>query len=326
MELVSIHARLAAEIGREWAAHHETLRLRDPRLANPVELAEFFESYVHAGADGGMAFALRDGCGWRAIAVGRHRLLSPDDPAQEIILRNNIVWDVALLRPWETFGAQELMREFDRAARRYNAEMHYATVAACNGESVAFLAANGFQPCLAKCARMEPVGRQPAEVPGVTILLAAPGDGPKIVDAHIEELDYHHRCAPTQMKAYPGMRERQTRGCEEVIADPNGISLYAEADGRVIAVADGRLGHSYLRPSLMLPDTLIGFIRSVGTAELWRGRGVGTAISLRLAWEFEQRGAGRTELIYCPWNPLSSRFWPRLGYVPVSLGFCRLPK
>jgi GNAT superfamily N-acetyltransferase len=326
MELVEIHRRLAREVGAEWAAHHRNLCRRDSRLIAPSELTEFLQTEIlRATESGDFAFGLRDGSGWRALAIGSYWFLRQDDPAQEIVFRRNMTWNVLLLRPWEHLDARELFTMVNQRSAAEGAEMIYVSVPTCDIESAAFVARHGFEPAFAHCCGETPLGEPPPPPQGITIHRAARGDGAKVVDCHVEELDYHGETAPTQKTSYPGRRQRQLRGCEDLIRDANGISMYASSGAEVIAVADGRVGHTHLRPSLMLPEATIGFIRSVGTRAEWRGRGVGRALSLALAWEMEKRGATRLELVYCPWNPLSSRFWPHLGFAPATHGFCRRP-
>ena len=55
----------------------------------------------------------------------------------------------------------------------------------------------------------------------------------------------------------------------------------------------------------------------VAVAEGLRGRGIGRRIFLAVEQWFRERGAQRLWLIYLPRNPLSSRFWPSLGFHPV---------
>jgi len=320
MNLVDIRPRDAGDIAREWASHHGCLRLRDPRLANVPELVELLEGSVLGSIAVSLAYMLRDSAGVRALALGQHWNLRAEDPAQEIIFRNNIGWTILLLRPAESLTSVELFQRIRDESRERGAEMNYATVSISDAESAAFLARNGFEPSYAHCVRKELLDDVPQPPPNVTIRRAVPGEGERVLECHLEELRYHAECAPSQATNYPDRRTRQLAGCEEVIVDPNGVSLYAEVDGEVVAVADGRVGHSYIRPTLMLPEAKIGFIRSVGTSAVWRGRGIGRAISLALAAELQSKGATRLELVYCPWNPLSSRFWPGLGWGPVTMG------
>jgi GNAT superfamily N-acetyltransferase len=324
MDLVELTPRLAPELAAEWVAHHALLRQRDPRLTDAPRLDRFFEAEILRAVDAKAALALGDQKGWRALATGIHLTLRDDDPAQEIIVRQSVSWSVLLLRPWESLDAPELFAAMDRFACEARAEMSYATVPSCDAESNAFVSRHRFEPSFVHCARIEPVSEVPPP-DGVAIHRALPGDGPKVLDVHLEEIDYHALCAPSQSTRYPGRRDRQLAGCEDVIRDRNGASLYAEWEGEVIAVADGRVTDAHLRPTVMLPAGRMGFIRSVGTRADWRGRGVGTALSLALAHRMGQQGARRWELVYCPWNPLSSRFWRGLLFVPVAQGYCARP-
>ena len=327
MELVRIAARQAREPAVEWTAHARALAARDPRLVVPPELTEYFEAQILRSVDeGGLALALRDSAGWRAIAQGIPWNLRNDDPAQEIVFRTSLVWNVVWLRPTDSCNAPELFGAMEDVAKARNVEATYVCFHACDGETAALVARHGFDPAYAHCVRMEPLGELPVPPPGVSIRRAQPGDGTRIVDCHLEELRYHAMCAPSQRTDYPNARQRQLRGCEEVIRDPNGVSLYAEEGGEVIAVADGRVGYAMLRPSLLLPEVRMGFLRSVGTTAKHRGRGIGRALCLTLAAELAKKGAHRWELVYCPWNPLSSRFWPRMGWVPASFGFVKLTR
>lgn len=324
MELVRITARQAREPAVEWTAYASALAARDPRLVVLPELTEYFESQILRSVDeGGLALALRDSAGWRIIAQGIVWNLRKDDPAQEIVFRTSLVWNVAWLRPTDSCDARELFDAMDEAARARRVEATYVCFHACDAETAALVARHGFDPAYAHCVRTKPLGDLPAPPMGVEIRIAKPGDGQRVVDCHLEELRYHAECAPSQRTDYPNVRERQLKGCEEVIRDVNGVSLYAEEDGEVIAVADGRVGYAMLRPSLLLPEARMGFLRSVGTTAKHRGRGVGRALCLALAAELAKKGAQRWELVYCPWNPLSSRFWPRMGWIPASFGFVK---
>lgn len=324
MEVVALSRKHVPDLATEWAAHHANLCRRDPRLATPPR--QFFADAIsHAIESAGLAFGVRDAMGWRVLATGTHYLLREEEPAQEIIFRNNVTWCIQLLRSWDGLDAPSLMDALHRVAHDLKIEMMYASVPSVDAESIALLARNGFDPAYCHCVLAATFPEPPSPPAGVSLHIAYTGEGQKVIDGHMEELDYHAMCAPSQRTDYTGRYERQLAGCEDVIADPDGISMYASVGGEVVAVADGRVGPSFQRPSHLLPEATIGFIRSVGTRSDWQRRGVGKSLSLALAYHLQNMGARRLELVYCPWNPLSSRFWPSLGFQPAVHGFCMRP-
>ncbi len=60
-----------------------------------------------------------------------------------------------------------------------------------------------------------------------------------------------------------------------------------------------------------------GLIAEVAVEEKFRGQGIGRAIFAEAEKWFRARAVNSYWLIYLPHNPLSSKFWPSLGFEPV---------
>jgi ribosomal protein S18 acetylase RimI-like enzyme len=100
--------------------------------------------------------------------------------------------------------------------------------------------------------------------------------------------------------------------------------LLAEQDGEVIAFfAIGlNIQQANTRHCLFMPG-IYGDIFEVAVRENRRRGGVGTAL-FEAAWAwFAAQGTQAVFVNYAPTNPISSRFWPRLGFVDAWTNWWR---
>jgi len=174
------------------------------------------------------------------------------------------------------------------------------------------LAVRGLEPL--------PASQRPAPA-GVTTRLAQQQDAEELVGLHLGELEFHLPYSPFARMVPALEREFRQRllylwANEDVDRLP--VIVVAERAGEVVAMAE-----CYVETlpgwlsNYRLPDGNYGYLNSVGVRPDLRGLGIGR---LLVQGVFEQLAAYEP-LGYALWftysNPLSSKFWPHLGFRPL---------
>jgi ribosomal protein S18 acetylase RimI-like enzyme len=159
----------------------------------------------------------------------------------------------------------------------------------------------------------------------VTVRRARPADQAAVTALHVEEVAFHEAYCST-VKVVPAIAESMRRQLTRVWsgASPSSdvpLVMVAERGGVVIGMTE-----SYLQPgdrvdSWPIRSKRFGYLNSVGVRADQRGGGVGRMLVAATLDELVNLGAGAYTLYYLPANPLSSRFWTKLGFRPVLSRF-----
>lgn len=139
--------------------------------------------------------------------------------------------------------------------------------------------------------------------------------------ADAEEISSFSRCIASYQATGPcfapvpdAFLEALDKGYRELTEDDEAEILVAEIEGRLAGLA------------ILYPITTVGFLMPANGAELsvaavkpeYRGTGVGTALTHGILADQRERGRHCIETDWRCANPLSSRFWPRMGFQPVG--------
>lgn len=157
-----------------------------------------------------------------------------------------------------------------------------------------------------------------SESAGFTIRAATAADEPAMVDLEHESAIHHASVDPERWRVPP--REAvATYRARRREADPDGAALLAIApDGRVIGMVEMLL-RGYLsdpgQARIPTPSVDIG----LSVTEVWRGRGVGTALMAAAEGWALDHGAARMVLDLAAANAGAQRLYERLGYETSGL-------
>ncbi len=293
--------------GALLAARHRAHRRHSPLLSPR------YEDEPTATAEVAAAFALPDASGAVATRGGEAVGFVLGAPRPNPVWGPNVWVDAA----GQAATEPELVRDlYASAAARWFDEgrtAQYVLVPASDEELLRAWYRLGFGQQQAHAARS--VG-DPQVPRGVRPAVRA--DIPDLARLEIE-LPRHQRLAPTFSAATPPSYEDSLAGWEEDFDDPAYATFVAEVDGVVIGSAIGcALALSGGNPPLSRPDHA-GFLASAAVLPHARGLGAGRALGEAvIAWAAE---AGYTSVV-TDWrvtNLLSSRAWPRLGFVETFL-------
>lgn len=167
---------------------------------------------------------------------------------------------------------------------------------------------------------MRPLGSLPdrPSTDGITIRRAKPGDEKALVALHLEELRFHETHTP-HVRVVPGtepaFRERLDRVWRnESVEDGASLIMVAVRAGKVVGFTENWI--SSMRGS-WLPGGRYGYLNSVGVSAEHRGHGIGRLLALETLKALAGYPIDAYTLYFAYANPLSSRFWPRMGFRPV---------
>lgn len=195
---------------------------------------------------------------------------------------------------------------------------------ACDAALSAVLTAEGFTPYHTIAHQPLPEALPtPPPVPA-RVRPAEWSDTNAVADLMVESWQFHALHQPA-IELSPLIREGCRCQASQLLGDGyNQLLLVAEHGDEIIGFfAIGLSSQDPLtRPALFLRGQY-GDIYEVGVRGDWRGRGIGTAL-YHAAWRwFTDRGVGAMFVNYAPTNPLSSRFWPGLGFVDAWINWWR---
>lgn len=148
--------------------------------------------------------------------------------------------------------------------------------------------------------------------PGFAIRSATPDDEPALVGLeHASAI--HHAAVDRKRWRVPDPEAIAAYRRKRQAADPDGASLVAVAEGRVIGMVElVRRGGVPDPGAARMPAPAVDIGLSV--AEDWRGRGVGTALMAAAEEWARARGAKRMILDLAAANDGARRLYDRLGY------------
>jgi GNAT superfamily N-acetyltransferase len=294
---------------RAQAAHWRTHDARLPRTLTLPRWVIF--------PDGGMCWLVQDGA--RPVgAVGVLReVWGEDSPFANVFPRQYVRLRLILVNGVEPHAALETCLECAAGWRgAFGVPGRMLTLPACAGEWAAVLKAAGFSPYHVIAHRpVDPMPQAPAAA-GVTVRLADWEDVPAVAVIMAESWRFHAAHQPA-IQITPWLPEQCHQQAQQLIGDGyNSALLVAESGGEVIGFFGVALNYQdpAFRPAFFERGRY-GDILEVAVRGDQRRRGVGAAM-FRAAWQwFVERDVMAMFVNYAPTNPVSSRFWPKLGFV-----------
>jgi GNAT superfamily N-acetyltransferase len=176
--------------------------------------------------------------------------------------------------------------------------------------------------------------RSLASMPGrasqtMQIRLASPQDEDTLLDLFTEELRFHEaytpfaRVTPTLQQAFRYKLTQSWRGVPFSEGAP--LVLVAEYEGQVVGMAENTLVQVEQddEPNFTRPGTYL-CLDNVCLYPQWRARGVGRLLMQAVHEYFAHELYAGALLWYSIDNPLSSQFWPRLGFEPLWTTYQRI--
>ena len=162
--------------------------------------------------------------------------------------------------------------------------------------------------------------RPPAKpaLDGLSVRQATSADLDAVVAIGLQSVRYH-ASLEAAMRVPRGEDGKMRRRFQEILREPQHAALFvALLDWQIVGFYSLYLQtiDDTWTPPLFAPGRY-GLIAEVAVADGLRGRGIGHRLFSAVEQWFRERGAHRLWLIYLPRNPLSSRFWPSLGFQPV---------
>ncbi|GFM35197.1 GNAT family N-acetyltransferase [Desulfovibrio subterraneus] len=108
-------------------------------------------------------------------------------------------------------------------------------------------------------------------------------------------------------------RDRQLRGLDLMLHNPQGRVLVAEADGTVVGMCTGQLliSTSEGGPAVMVEDVVV--------RRGWRNKGVGAELMTAITQWAQEQGATRLQLLADRNNTPAFAFYNRLGWKHTRL-------
>ncbi|MFN2591182.1 MAG: N-acetyltransferase family protein [Actinomycetota bacterium] len=143
----------------------------------------------------------------------------------------------------------------------------------------------------------------------VDIRAARPEDLDQLVGL-FDELD-RYQSAWRVFEPRPTLRDETARRYRSISDDPDSIQVVAEDDGRVVAMAVGRVSHVS-----SISDERVLDVSNVVVLPSHRRRGIARSLILALAAFARERGARRLALKTYAANREAMRFWESLGFTP----------
>ncbi|MDJ0757580.1 MAG: GNAT family N-acetyltransferase, partial [Ardenticatenaceae bacterium] len=151
-----------------------------------------------------------------------------------------------------------------------------------------------------------------------TIRQAQPEDEETLVALHLEEIRFHEAHTPYSRVVpaiEPAFRQRLARVWRgERVEEGALLLLVAEQAGRVVGFTENWL--SEMKGS-WFPNGRYAYLNSVGVSEAARGRGIGRSLVTHTLQALAQYNIASFYLYYVLSNPLSSAFWPKMGFRPL---------
>jgi len=182
----------------------------------------------------------------------------------------------------------------------------------------AILRARGFRTYYHYAVRPPAGPVVPPPAAGVSVRRATHADMEAVVRIGMQSVFYHAAHEPTMEPARSEPRKMRAR-FEMILNDlPNATIFVAEQDGRIAGfytIYIQNIDESWTPP--LFASGRYGLIAEVAVDEQLRGRGIGRRLFAAVDEWFHNRDVQSYWLIYLPANPLSSTFWPALGFRPV---------
>jgi GNAT superfamily N-acetyltransferase len=147
-----------------------------------------------------------------------------------------------------------------------------------------------------------------------TIRPAAPRDRQRLIEMRNALQDHAEASNPHIWRFTQTGRSRIPDQVDEMLADPDALTLIAEEEGTPIGFIHGRV----TRREEYAPAA-VGFIGLIYVEERHRRKGTGTGLVRHLTALFRSRGAAEANLGYIAGNTQAESFWRGLGFTPVRV-------
>lgn len=164
---------------------------------------------------------------------------------------------------------------------------------------------------------LEPLPPLPEDA-HLTIRPARPEDEEILVALHLEEIRFHEAHTPYSRVVpaiEPAFRQRLARvwRCERVEKGA-ALLLVAEQAGQVVGFTENWL--TEMKGS-WFANGRYAYLNSVGVSEAARGQGIGRLLVAHTLHALVQYNIEGFYLYYVFTNPISSYFWPKMGFQPL---------
>lgn len=289
-------------------------RLRLPRSA--AQIGEFVAEKVSAQS---LVAVDQQGlvCG---LAVPGVWEVAEDDEMRGFFLPRNGTVGLTLPNPDEpgaTAVAQTLLDAVETWWREQAVDGSLVTWPTADGWLADLLMQRGYVADSAAAVRpLESLPPLP-ETAVTTIRPAQPDEEETLVTLHLEEIRFHEAHTPHSRVVpaiEPAFRQRLARVWRgERVEEGAPLLLVAEQAGQVIGFTENWL--SEMKGS-WFADGRYAYLNSVGVAEGARGLGIGRLLIAHTLHALAQYDIAGFYLYYVLTNPISSYFWPKMGFRP----------
>jgi ribosomal protein S18 acetylase RimI-like enzyme len=172
-------------------------------------------------------------------------------------------------------------------------------------------------------AALRPLAPLPSLLETAVIIRPAhPEDEETLVALHLEEIRFHEAHTPYSRVVpaiEPAFRQRLVRVWRsDPIAEGAPLLLLAEQAGQVVGFTENWL--SEMKGGWFV-NGRYAYLNSVGVKEEARGQGIGRLLVAHTLHALAQYKIAGFYLYYVLTNPLSSRFWPKMGFRPLLVTF-----
>jgi len=295
-------------------------RLRPPRSTDAIQT--FVAEKVTADA----LVALDEQQTVRALAIPGVWEIPEDDEMRGFFLPRNGTVGLALPRPDEpeaTAVTEALLDAVEAWWQQQAVDGTRITWPADDDWLAGLLTERGYVADSAGAIRpLEPLPPLP-ETADFTIRQAQPEDEETLVALHLEEVRFHEAYTPYSRVVpaiEPAFRQRLARVWQgkPVGEQDTPLLLVAERDAQVIGFTENWLS---TMAGSWFPDGRYAYLNSVGVAEGARGQGIGRLLVADTLHALAQYEIVGFYLYYVLTNPLSSRFWPKMGFRPLLITY-----
>lgn len=161
----------------------------------------------------------------------------------------------------------------------------------------------------------------------LSVRRATSGDLDAFVHLFMEEERYHERVSPI-CRLFPELETAFRARLSQLLSTADADILAPGSRSPLLLMAEVRGAVVGMLECYVVPDTdltyastfsagTLAYIANVSVAPSMRGKGVGHALMAAVSTELSDRRIDGYFLVFSAYNPLSSRFWRQLGFVPV---------